>query len=183
MVMWGPMWVAGPSSLKSWDFGLLVQGPGWALDPAVAEQSAHSCCAWGDREAGQCPWLRAHLALQRYVVNAAASMQHPSKQAGVQHWGLPLFGYNAFAGAEKQVRPMVMRVLALKVDDLSMATVHTNVGPDQCPVGDISLNRKRSPSSGSLSSNSTASKCWPRKASEKKNLMVLTAPVTAWEEK
>lgn len=121
----------------------------------------------------------AHLALQRYVVNAAASMQHPPKQAGVQHWGLPLFGYNAFAGAEKQVRPMAMRVLALKVDDLSMATVHTNVGPDQCPVGDISLNRKRSPSSGSLSSNSTASKCWPRKASEKKNLMVLTAPVTA----
>ena len=72
--------------------------------------------------------------------------------------------------------------LTLKVDDLSMATVHTNVGPDQCPVGDISLNRKRSPSSGSLSSNSTAWKCWPRKASEK-NLMVLTAPVTAWEEK
>ena len=39
--------------------------------------------------------------------------------------------------------------LTLKVDDLSMATVHTNVGPDQCLVGDISLNRKRSPSSGS----------------------------------
>lgn len=57
--MWGPMWVAGPCSPKSWESGLLVQGPGWALDPTVAEQNARSCCAWGDREAGQCPWLRA----------------------------------------------------------------------------------------------------------------------------
>jgi len=66
-------------------------------------------------------------ALQCYVVNAIASMQHPPKQAGAQHWALPLFGYNAFTGAEKQVRPMATRVLACK--DHGSSVIRAGFGP------------------------------------------------------
>lgn len=68
-----------------------------------------------------------HLALQRYAVNATAFMQHPPKQAGVQHWALPLFGYNAFAGAKKLVRPVATRVLACK--DHGSSAIRAGFGP------------------------------------------------------
>lgn len=53
----------------------------------------------------------------------------------------------------------LLKALTLKVDDLSMAAVLPTWAPRQRPVGYISLNRKRSPGSGSLPSNFTASKC------------------------
>lgn len=89
---------------------------------------------------------------------------------------IPMRSTHWWSRLDWQPHPRAGPVLSpLKVDDLSMATVHTNVAPTSVQWGTSAWNRKRSPSPGSLSSNSTASKCWPRKASEKKNLMVLTA--------
>ena len=76
--------------------------------PSSAVQSARSCCAWGDREVGQRPRLCVCGA------PAALSTQHPPKRAGAQQQSLPLFGHNAFTGAEKHERAAATRILACK---------------------------------------------------------------------
>lgn len=52
-----------------------------------------------------------------------------------------------------------LEMLTLEVDELSWPQYTPTWAPHQYPVGDISLNRKRSPGSGSLPYNSTVFKC------------------------
>lgn len=53
------------------------------------------------------------------------------------------------------VVPFQLQTLTLEVDDVSVAAADAHMGPAPALVGDISLNRKRSPGSGSLPSKST----------------------------
>jgi hypothetical protein len=54
----------------------------------------------------------AHAALQQRAVDAASSPQHAPQGAGALQRPLALFGYHAFPGAQKRVRPTTTGTLA-----------------------------------------------------------------------